>query len=134
MHVAAGVLLDSAGRVLITERLGDSPFAGLWEFPGGKIHDQETPADALVRELREELDIVACEYEHFMQLMHEYADRSVALEFFLVHSWQGEPRSCDGQAMLWRLPDEIATAELLPADAPVLSALRARKEHRLQPG
>lgn len=127
LHVAAGVLIDDAGRVLITERMGDSPFAGLWEFPGGKIHSGETPSDAMVRELREELDIEVGESEHFMHLLHEYADRSVELEFFLVHNWQREPRACDGQAMEWRLPADISAAELLPADGPVLEALLARK-------
>ena len=133
LHVAAGVLLDFAGRVLVTERLGDSPFAGLWEFPGGKIHSRETPAEALVRELREELDIEAAKFEHFMQLTHEYTDRCVALEFFLVHDWQGQLRACDGQAMEWRFPGEITAAELLPADAPVLAALIARRDQHPEP-
>ena len=124
MHVAAGILTDASGRGLIGERLGDSPFAGLWEFPGGKIHDDETPDAALRRELREELDIEVTECEHFMQLMHEYADRSVALEFFKVLGWQRQPRSCDGQALAWRNPLEISAAELLPANAVVLRALQ----------
>jgi 8-oxo-dGTP diphosphatase len=124
MHVSAGILTDANGRVLIAERLGDSPFAGLWEFPGGKIHDDETPDAALRRELREELDIEVDECEHFMQLMHEYADRSVALEFFKVLSWQRQPRGCDGQALAWRKPLDIDVAELLPANAAVLRALQ----------
>ena len=124
LHVAAGILIDESGRVLLTERIGDSPFAGLWEFPGGKIHDDETPLAAVKRELHEELDIEVGDCEHFMQLMHEYADRSVALEFFKVLSWQREPRGCDGQALQWRHPADIGIQELLPADAPVLLALQ----------
>ncbi len=56
-HVAAGILRDADGRILITERLCDGPFDGLWEFPGGKIGDDETALEALARELAEELGI-----------------------------------------------------------------------------
>ncbi len=126
LQVAAGILIDASGRVLITERLGDSPFAGLWEFPGGKLQGDETPAEAMVRELREELAVEVGDSEHFMHLLHEYADRSVELDFFLVHSWQREPIACDGQAMEWRFPADISVAELLPADGPVLEALLGR--------
>lgn len=124
LNVVAGILRDPAGRILITERIGDSPFAGLWEFPGGKIRNGETPAAALVRELEEELGIATGSSEPFMMLTHDYADRSVALEFLLVTSWRGEPRGLEGQAIAWRLPASISAEELLPADAPVLGALQ----------
>ena len=80
----------------------------------------------MIRELREELDIEVLDSEHFLRLRHEYADRSIELEFFLVHAWQGEPQNCDGQALSWRFPADISNAELLPADGPVLEALLAR--------
>ena len=71
-HVAAGILCDAEGRVLIAERLGGGPFQGLWEFPGGKISDGESALEALSRELAEELgiEVVAC--ASFMRLRHEY--------------------------------------------------------------
>jgi 8-oxo-dGTP diphosphatase len=123
-HVAAGILRDGDGRILITERLCDGPFDGLWEFPGGKIADSETVGAALERELREELGITVTGYRPFIDLCHAYSDRTVDLEFFLVTAWLGEPRGVDGQRLRWVLPEEMDPAELLPADAPVVNALR----------
>ena len=122
-HVAAGILHDSAGRVLITERLCDGPFDGLWEFPGGKISDGESVVEALKRELAEELGIETIALRPFMELHHEYPDRIVDLEFFLVSEWRGEPAGLEGQGLRWVAIDELDEAELLPADAPVVERL-----------
>jgi 8-oxo-dGTP diphosphatase len=125
-HVAAGILLDSAGRVLVTERIGDHSFAGLWEFPGGKIEDGEESVSALNRELGEELGIEIVDQSLFMSLDHEYADRSVSIDFYLIENWRNTPEGRDGQALMWILPEELAEDLLLPADAPVIEALRQR--------
>ena len=123
IDVAAAILSDADGRVLITERMGDSPFRGLWEFPGGKIAAGETATIALRRELLEEIGVVANACVPFMSLCHDYADRAVNLQFFRVRRWDGEPISREGQRMRWLLPTEIDAAEMLPADAPVVEAL-----------
>ena len=123
-HVAAGILCDARGRVLVAERLGGGPFQGLWEFPGGKIDDGETAVDALSRELAEELGITVTNSEPFMELHHEYPDRIVDLEFFLVSDWQGEPAGLEGQGIRWLPVSALEPDELLPADAPVLEELR----------
>ena len=123
-HVAAGILRDPAGRILISERLCDGPFNGLWEFPGGKIGDGESAVDALHRELAEELGIDVTDSQAFMDLHHEYPDRTVDLEFFLVTGWQGEPRGVEGQGIRWVAPCDLDRAELLPADAPVVDAIQ----------
>lgn len=128
IEVAAGILRDSEGRVLITERLGDTPFAGLWEFPGGKIHDGESAATALCRELEEEIGVVALRLRPFLCLEHEYPDRRVAIEFFLVEAWRNTPAGRDGQALDWCFPERIEPGRLLPADGPVLDALRANSD------
>ena len=125
-HVAAGILLDSAGRVLVTERTGDHSFAGLWEFPGGKIEDGEESVSALSRELGEELGIEIVDQSLFMQIEHEYPDRSVSIDFYLIRHWRNTPEGRDGQALMWILPEELAEDLLLPADAPVIKALRQR--------
>jgi len=124
-HVAAGILRDASGRILLAERLCDGPFNGLWEFPGGKIADGEDPAEALKRELLEELGIEVAEATQFMQLRHEYPGRTVDLEFFIVTIWQGEPSGLEGQRLRWLLPSEIEPAMLLPADGPVVDCLNA---------
>jgi len=123
-HVAAGILCDKAGRVLISERLCDGPFNGLWEFPGGKIGAGESAADALHRELAEELGVTVTAAQSFVELRHEYPDRTVDLEFFLVTGWQGEPAGLEGQGIRWVVLDELSADQLLPADAPVIEALR----------
>ncbi len=122
--VAAGILCDSAGRVLIAERLGDGPFHGLWEFPGGKIGPDETARQALRRELAEELGIEVTDCAPFMNLRHEYHDRIVTIEFFLVNAWNSEPTGREGQSLRWVRRDRLAREPLLPADLPVVEALQ----------
>jgi 8-oxo-dGTP diphosphatase len=125
LHVAAGILRDSSGRILITERLCDGPFDGLWEFPGGKIAGGETSIQALIRELAEELGIAVAMSQPFMELHHEYPDRIVDIEFFVVTSWSGTPAGLEGQGLRWVLPSDLDPDILLPADVPVLEALQA---------
>ena len=86
-NVAAGILCDPKGRVLIAERLGGGQFHGLWEFPGGKMAAGETASQALSIELAEELGIEVTEFSSFMNLRHEYDDRIVTIEFFIVSEW-----------------------------------------------
>ncbi len=122
--VAAGILCDSEGRVLITERLGDGPFHGLWEFPGGKIAADETAVQALSRELSEELGIEVIACRSFMNLRHEYDDCTVTIEFFIVNDWNSTPVGRDGQELRWVQRDELDAQELLPADVSIVAALQ----------
>lgn len=124
MQVAAGILLNDSGQVLISERLCDGPFDGLWEFPGGKIKPGETPAQALTRELAEEIGVEIVNCRSFMKLQHEYVDRSVDIEFFLVRDWRSDPVGREGQQLRWVDRTELDPVELLPADVPVVEAIR----------
>ena len=124
--VAAGVLCDPAGRVLIAERLDDGPFSGLWEFPGGKIAPGETSTEALSRELAEELGIEVTACSSFMNLRHEYEDRIVSIEFFIVSEWNSDPIGREGQELRWVPTNSLDARELLPADMPVIEALQRR--------
>lgn len=126
LDVAAGILCDSKGRILIAERLGDGPFQGLWEFPGGKIVAGETGPQALSRELAEELGIEVTACSSFMNLRHEYDDRIVAIEFFIVSEWNSDPVGREGQELRWVPAESLDAEELLPADVPVVAALRQR--------
>jgi 8-oxo-dGTP diphosphatase len=127
LNVAAGILRDSSGRVLITERRCDGPFDGLWEFPGGKIADGESSVQALIRELAEELGIEVTTSQPLMKLHHEYPDRIVDIEFFVVTSWSGTPAGLEGQGLRWVHPSELNPDILLPADVPVVEALQSSK-------
>ena len=124
LQVAAGILMDEAGRVLITERICDGPFNGLWEFPGGKIRSNESSLEALVRELAEEVGIEVIESRSLMSLRHDYSDRSVEIEFFLISDWQSEPVGREGQKLRWVERKLLDSSELLPADVPVVEAIR----------
>ncbi len=124
-EVVAGILLDGDGRVLITERVDDGPFQGLWEFPGGKIDGQESLEAALRRELAEEIGVDTIASAHFMRLDHRYPDRHVGIDFYLVTEWLNEPTALEGQRMRWVSIGELDADILLPADLPVVEALQA---------
>ena len=124
IQVVAGILLNPNSEVLIAERVGDGPFQGLWEFPGGKIDAGEDSSTALVRELEEELGIRVVDSRYFLTLRHDYDDRRVSIEFYLVGQWHEEPAGLEGQALRWVAIDALSAADLLPADAPVVSALK----------
>ena len=130
LDVVAGILRNDADEVLIAERLGDGPFHGLWEFPGGKIHSGEQPGEALSRELREEIGVAVLASHPFMSLEHRYPDRHVGIEFHLIERWKNEPQGLEGQALKWVAIRELAAAELLPADAPVIEALKLKYRER----
>lgn len=124
IQVAAGILRDASGRVLLAERVDGGPFHGLWEFPGGKIHEHEAPEQALARELIEEIGITPLAAESFMSIAHKYSDRHVAIEFFLVSEWKDEPVGAEGQALKWVNIEDLYAEDLLPADTPVVEALK----------
>jgi 8-oxo-dGTP diphosphatase len=123
--VVAGILRELDGRVLLAERKNDQPFNGLWEFPGGKTHVAEAPEQALRRELAEELDIDITQFELLVSVDHDYADRLVHIDFFLVTEWRGDIRAMDGQALRWVLPEQIDKGKVLPADVDVVDILRS---------
>ncbi|MBT8100607.1 MAG: 8-oxo-dGTP diphosphatase MutT [Gammaproteobacteria bacterium] len=126
LQVVAGILQKRTGEVLITERVDDGPFHGLWEFPGGKIRTDESIGDALARELFEEIGILPTATEHFIHLQHDYPDRQVEIHFFIVERWKNEPAGLEGQQMSWIDIAALDASMLLPANKPVIKALRQR--------
>jgi 8-oxo-dGTP diphosphatase len=126
IHVAAGVLVNADGGVLIAQRLPGTHMAGRWEFPGGKLETGEGPRQGLDRELREELGIDVQDAEPLLKLSHRYADRHVHLDVWLVTEFRGEPQSLEGQALQWVSPEQLHRIDLLEADAPIIEALRDR--------
>jgi mutator protein MutT len=125
VHVVAGVLIDAADRVLIAQRPPGKHMAGGWEFPGGKLEPGEDRRAGLARELREELGIdIRGPLRPLIRVTHEYPSRTVLLDTWVVPRFRGLPRGLDGQALRWCPRRELADADLLPADAPIVAALR----------
>ena len=126
LRVAAVLLQDETGRVLLAERPAGKPMAGLWEFPGGKIEDGETPEQALARELREELGIgVALEdLKPLTFASHAYAEFHLLMPVFSCRVWRGEPEPREGQKLAWVSKDALADYPMPPADVPLVGAVR----------
>ncbi len=124
IHVVAGALTDAAGRVLIAQRPPGKHLAGGWEFPGGKLEPGETRTAGLARELKEELGIVIRQPRPLMRLRHTYDFGDVLIDMWVVNRFDGLPRGLDGQPLQWCDLDELGTVGLLPADAPLVRALR----------
>jgi len=125
IRVAAGVLVDRSGRVLIAQRPPAKHAGGAWEFPGGKLRAGETPRAALERELREEIGIRVTRASDLVEYTHAYPDRDVTLVVFLVSAWEGEPHSREDQPLRWLAVDDLLDHGLLRADRPIVTALQA---------
>ncbi len=126
--VSAVALIDRDGRVLLAQRpegKGKS-MAGLWEFPGGKVEQGETPEAALIRELDEELGIEtwsSC-LAPLTFASHSYPDFHLLMPLFACRKWQGQPASKEGQALKWVRPAELRSYPMPPADLPLIPILR----------
>ena len=110
--------------MLIAQRPAGKTLAGGWEFPGGKLEPGEDRRQGLARELREEIGIDIREPRPLLRLRHRYPYGEVLLDVWVVRRYRGEPRASDGQALRWCSRDELPNADLLPADRPIIGALR----------
>jgi 8-oxo-dGTP diphosphatase len=125
--VAACALVDADGRVLIAQRPAGKPMAGLWEFPGGKVENGETPEQSLIRELQEELGIVvneACLAPHTFA-SHAYPDFNLQMPLYVCRRWEGQVTAQEGQTLAWVKPNRLRDYEMPPADVPLISHLMA---------
>jgi 8-oxo-dGTP diphosphatase len=124
IHVVAGAVIDAEDRVLIAQRPPGKHLAGGWEFPGGKLRPNEDRRTGLTRELREEIGIEIETPRPLLRLRHTYPFGEVLLDVWVVRHYLGEAHALDGQALRWCTQSELESTELLPADAPVVAALR----------
>lgn len=123
--VMAVALIDEEGRVLLARRPAGKELAGLWEFPGGKLHPGENPENALVRELREELGIEVepgC-LAPLAFASHEYETFHLLMPLFVCRKWQGMVRPCEGQELKWVRPEKLGDYAMPPADVPLVATL-----------
>lgn len=124
IEVAAAVILREDGRFLLGQRPAGKVYAGYWEFPGGKVEAGEAPLAALTRELQEELGITVRAAHPWLTRDYDYAHAAVRLRFFRVREWSGELHGREQQRFSWQLPHAVSVDPLLPANAPILRALR----------
>ena len=124
--VSAVALIDADSRVLLARRPEGKAMAGLWEFPGGKVDEGETPEAALIRELHEELGIDTHEscLAPIGFASHGYDDFHLLMPLFVCRKWLGDPEPREGQELAWVRPNRIREYEMPPADVPLVAQLQ----------
>lgn len=124
--VAAAALVDTDNRVLLSKRPEGKQLAGLWEFPGGKVDAGETPEEALIRELDEELGIEVCDtcLAPFTFASYPYREFHLLMPLFLCRKWEGDVIAREGQEIAWVRARRLADYPMPPADAPMVPWLR----------
>jgi 8-oxo-dGTP diphosphatase len=131
VEVVAAVIERPDGSFLLAQRPAGKVYAGYWEFPGGKVEPGEPLAEALARELHEELGIDVERAYPWIVRCYAYPHASVRLNFFRVRAWRGEPHGKEEQRLAWQRVSEIGVAPLLPANGPVLRALELPFEYAI---
>lgn len=121
-----GAIIVNDGRVLAAKRGPDRHLPNMWEFPGGKIEDGESPREALAREIREELLVTINVGEEVLSTIHDYDFGVVTLTTFFCELTSGVPQLTEHAALSWLSPDELASVEWAPADVPAVERVRAR--------
>jgi len=123
IHVAVAAVVNNKGEVLVSQRKRGTHLGGYWEFPGGKLEQGESVAAALVRELKEELDIVPISSRPLIRIRHHYPEKSVLLDVWKIESYSGKPKGIESQRIEWRAIDRLDHNVFPPADIPIINAL-----------
>ena len=126
IHVAAAALIDAQNRVLLAQRPAHKPYAGQWEFPGGKIEAGELPEYALMRELREELAVETrpCALFPIAYASYAYDEFHLLMPLFICRIWRGPVVPQEGQMVQWAHAGDLYKMPLLQADLPLIEPLR----------
>lgn len=133
IHVVAAAILDSEQRVLIAKRDKAAHQGGLWEFPGGKVEEGESVRDALSRELYEELDIKVLSARPLILIKHDYPDKSVLLDVWLVDHFSGEAIGKEGQPVEWVEKSGLTDFEFPAANKPIVKAVQLPEKMLITP-
>lgn len=124
MHVAVGIIINPQGEVLIAKRPAHKYKGGLWEFPGGKLEPGETVFKALERELKEEIGIQIIAAAPWLQITHDYKDRNVLLDTWLITHYSGEPQGQEGQDIRWVKPALLNQFEFPDGNRAIIEKLK----------
>ncbi len=124
--VVACALVDADNRVLIAQRPEGKAMAGLWEFPGGKLEEGERPEEALIRELKEEIDVDVTEacLAPFVFASYPYEDFHLLMPLYVCRRWSGRPACIEHTELAWVRPNRLKDYDMPPADIPLIAHLR----------
>ncbi len=123
--VSACALVDADNRILLAQRPEGKSMAGLWEFPGGKVEEGETPEETLIRELNEELGIVTWEtcLAPLSFASFSYEKFHLLMPLYICRKWDGQPQSRENQQLKWVRVNQLRDYPMPPADDPLIPAL-----------
>ncbi|MCH7422091.1 8-oxo-dGTP diphosphatase MutT [Shewanella sp. MM_2022_3] len=126
IHVAVGIILNTDGQILLAKRPEHLHQGGKWEFPGGKVEQNETVTQALIRELKEEVALNVHSSEPFMALSYDYPDKQVLLDIHTVSDFTGEAQGLEGQQIVWVDKHELTHYDFPDANKLILAKLLAQ--------
>lgn len=124
VHAVAGLIMRD-GKLLVAERPQGKPYSGYWEFPGGKVEENEAGDAAIKRELHEELGIEVIQADRWFEHLHAYPDKTVYLELWRVTEFSGEPKGLENQVLRWVSFEEILHLQLLEGNLAFLSQIKS---------
>ncbi len=129
MNVAVAIIYNQQGSILITQRAAHLPSGGLWEFPGGKLELHETPAAALIREVKEEVNLDVLRYDFITQINTQRTYDLLSLHVFLVHEYLGQAIKVESQSdLIWAAPQTLDQYEFPPTNSPILAWIKRNRE------
>ncbi|WP_445775620.1 8-oxo-dGTP diphosphatase MutT [Shewanella sp.] len=123
VHVAVGVIVNQHKQVLLAKRHDHLHQGGKWEFPGGKVEANESVTDALIRELKEEVNLQVNSTTEFMDICHDYPDKHVRLDIHLITDFNGNASGMEGQQVKWVKVQSLNEYEFPEANKPILEKL-----------
>lgn len=123
IHAVVGII-QKQNKLLVAERPANKPYAGFWEFPGGKVEQNESAYHALIRELYEELDVNVVSADAWFQHTHHYPDKTVLLDVWLVKEFTGNPLGKENQLLRWVDFAEFNQLKLLEGNWPLLDKIK----------
>ncbi|WP_394203991.1 8-oxo-dGTP diphosphatase MutT [Shewanella waksmanii] len=124
VHVAVAVILSKSNQVLIAKRHAHLHQGGKWEFPGGKVENTENTEAAIIRELKEEVDLQVTSSMPFMTISHDYSDKQVLLDIHTVTNFTGEAKGNEGQQIKWVTITELAAIDFPEANKAIVAKLQ----------
>ncbi|HAY94122.1 8-oxo-dGTP diphosphatase MutT [Shewanella sp.] len=126
IHVAVGIITNSAGEILLAKRPDHLHQGGKWEFPGGKVETGETVTQALIRELKEEVALDVTDSQPFMALSFDYPDKQVLLDIHSVTEFNGTAQGLEGQLIAWVTKADLINYDFPEANKPILEKILAQ--------